>query len=74
MTLPTILVEKIREGARKAGVIRECCKVEEAFQARGTHVNVTKYGKVWLARELCAVPQDLEWGWGVGREPGRSGR
>lgn len=72
MTLPTILVEKIREAGTKAGVDRECCKVEEAFQARGADVHVTKYGKVWLARELCAVPQD--WEWGVGREPGRSGR
>lgn len=38
----------------------ECWDVEEAFQAGGTDANVTKYGKLWLARELRAVPQDLE--------------
>lgn len=63
MTLPTNLVEK-SWGRGKGGEAkddRECWDVEEAFQAEGgTDANVTKYGKLWLARELCAVPQDLE--------------
>ena len=52
MTSPSILVEESwgRGGERRDG---ECQKVEKAFQAEGgTDANVTKYGKVWLAREL----------------------
>lgn len=42
---------------------RECWKAEEAFRAEGgTDANVTKYGKLWIAKELNAVPQDLGWG------------
>lgn len=62
MTLPSILVEESWDGGGETRV-GECWKAEKAFQAEGgTDANVTKYGKVWLARELEAVPQELERG------------